>query len=165
MKISFDGVAPYGTLSIENNCDSSAPQSYVEYTADKTSELKNGDTIAVTAGLKPGAEDEGYVLKETEAAITAEGLDSYVTDVSMLGAEDVGTLEDKLKEEIRAEYVDAFNFCTADGQSITTVSYTHLSTLCTACSVAPLVGAWIETSAVSPDVLFLQGRSPRGSVD
>lgn len=119
VKVSFDGVAPYGTLSIENNCDSSAPQSYVEYTADKTSELKNGDTIAVTAGLKPGAEDEGYVLKETEATITAEGLDSYVTDVSMLGAEDVGTLEDKLKEEIRAEYVDAFNFCTADGQSIT----------------------------------------------
>lgn len=118
VKVVFDGTAPFATLSIENNCDSGTPQSYVEYTADKTSELRNGDTVTVTASLKEGAENEGYVLADTESTITVENLDSYVTDVSMLSAEDVKDLEEQLKQEIGENYNGSFDFYTADGQNI-----------------------------------------------
>ena len=119
VKVAFEGTAPFAELSIENNCDSSVPQAYVEYTADKTSDLQNGDTVTITASLKAGAEDEGYVLKETESTLTVEGLDSYVTDISMLSAEDVKTLEEQLKQEIRIKYSDGmFDFYTSDGQNI-----------------------------------------------
>ncbi len=121
VKVAFEGTAPFAELSIENNCESSVPQSYVEYTADKTSDLKNGDTVTITASLKDGAEDEGYVLKETESTLTVEGLDSYVTDISMLSVEDVKTLEDQLKQEISNTYGDMFDFYTSDGQNITIV--------------------------------------------
>lgn len=117
VKVSFDGIAPFATLSIENNCDSSAPQSYVEYTADETSELENGDTVTITASLKAGAEDEGYILKETESTLTVEGLDSYVTDVSMLSAEDVETIESEMKDLINATYqTGGFLDTTLDGE-------------------------------------------------
>lgn len=114
----FEGTAPYATFSIANNCDASLPQSYIEYTADRTSELKNGDVITITAALKAGAEEEGYLLDETETTVTVEGLNSYVTDVSVLSAADVQTLKNQFTEAIRNQYTDMFDFYTSSGQNI-----------------------------------------------
>lgn len=104
VKLVYEGIAPNAELTIKNNCDHSMPQSYVEYSVDKTSNIANEDTLTFTAGLKNGAEEEGYILKETEGTITVEGLDSYVVDVAQLKAEDVKEIQSQMKELVNATY-------------------------------------------------------------
>lgn len=50
-------------------------KSLITYTADKTSDLKNGDEIKITAELPAQAAEEGDVLKEREKTVKVESLD------------------------------------------------------------------------------------------
>ncbi len=80
IEISFSGRDPFGTVSIENHMPESDPLSKVRYRADKEENLQNGDKITISASLISEMEEEGYVLKEETAVITAHDMDYYVTD-------------------------------------------------------------------------------------
>lgn len=80
----FSNISPFGRLA---NVDtgsgkfySSAGKSYVTYTADRYRDLKNGDTVTVTAELQPQYEDK-YVLTETEKEFVIEGMPEYIQSV------------------------------------------------------------------------------------
>lgn len=68
--LTFDGTAP------NVNARSSGGDFHVSYTLSKSSGLKNGDKIVVTAKVQPGY-DSQYSLKETKKEFTVEGQVSY----------------------------------------------------------------------------------------
>lgn len=125
--LNYQGIAPEAYLSIENHCSESNPQYYVTYTTDSEGNLKNGDTITVTASISAQGESMGYVLKETQKTITVEGLDSYVTSLSELNESDRALLENKMSElftqKISQEWFDFY----ADGNCISLSSEAEAS--------------------------------------
>lgn len=98
VNVRLDGIAPFASLSIENHCSADQPQSKIKYSADITRNLKNGDSVTITASLSADAEREGYTLTRTETVYQAAGLDSQVSDVSQLLPEDVDKLRSKLED-------------------------------------------------------------------
>lgn len=97
VNLTYDGAAPVASLSINNLCQSE-PQSLILYTADKTSDLSNGDSVTVTAQLPESAAQQGYVLTQTQTTLTVEGLDTYVTSLSQLNDADRKEIETKLTQ-------------------------------------------------------------------
>lgn len=98
VKISYEGASPMASISIENGCSDEQAQHFVEYVADKTYDISNGDTITITASLTGEAVNEGYVLKEEQTQITVEGLEGYVSNLSELNEEDRKNVETKLND-------------------------------------------------------------------
>ena len=98
VKISYKGIAPLASISIENGCGDGQAQRFIEYVPDKTYEISNGDTITITASLTEQAIKEGYVLKEEQTQITVGSLESYVSNLSELNEEDRKNVETKLND-------------------------------------------------------------------
>lgn len=114
VNLTYDGVAPIASLSISNQCQSE-PQASIVYTADKTSDLSNGDSITVTAQLPDSAVQEGYVLTQTETTVTVEGLDTYVTSLSQLNDADRKKMETKLTQLFNQMLENGTNLDTGEG--------------------------------------------------
>ncbi len=74
----FDGYSPYIYCSIENEC--TEPYSYVMYTTVSDGPFAAGEEITVSAELTEEGTKAGYVLTQTETAVTAEGNGTYITD-------------------------------------------------------------------------------------
>lgn len=117
VKLNFEGTAPFASLNIENNCAESDPIHTVTYQADMDSGLKNGDTVTITASLPESATAEGYVLSSTESSVTVSGLNSYITDVSMLSAADRRKLNSKLKDYFISKCSDYVDINDKEGNS------------------------------------------------
>lgn len=124
------GVSPKARYRIENNCKQK-PESMVCYDVVKldstdaekgipgthVNDVANGDRLKIVATLAYGADQEGYVLSQTEKVITVEGLDAYVTDISQLneqGQKALHELCDKRFQEAAADviyfYVDVMKY-------------------------------------------------------
>lgn len=94
LDVSFDGENGSAELVMKNDTSDYFLRN-VEFTADKTSDLSNGDTITITASIDPSViTEEGKVPKESSKAYTVSGLGKLVRDVNDLN-------EDDLKEYIR----------------------------------------------------------------
>lgn len=91
--VTIEGTAPVAHISIRNNCSDDMDQRLVDYSIDKEYEIKNGDVITVTASLSDWSREQGYVLTQTETTITVSGLNSYITDLSMLNSEDAAAVQ------------------------------------------------------------------------
>lgn len=114
VKISYEGISPMASISIENRCGDEQMQHFVEYTPDKTYDISNGDTITITADLTGEAVDEGYVLKEEQTQITVDGLESYVSDLSGLNEKDRKNVEIKLNDLFKDTTDDWIGFLVED---------------------------------------------------
>lgn len=101
VSVKIEGISPVASVSLSNNCNSSLDQSRVKYSVDKTWEVCNGDVLTITAELSKADMDEGYFLTSTETTITVSGLNSYITDISMLKAQDVAALQQKAQEQFK----------------------------------------------------------------
>lgn len=93
--VEIDGTSPYISVYINNHAQD--VYGIVRYKVDKDYKLSNGETVTITASIDPKWEDE-YALTRTETTLTIEGLNSYVTDVSMLNHTSVQTLQEQAKE-------------------------------------------------------------------
>ncbi len=89
--MTYEGTSPMAGISIENKCGDGQAQRFVEYVPDKTYDIRNGDTITITAS-------QGYVLREEQTQITVEGSESYVSDLAGLNEEDRKNVETKLND-------------------------------------------------------------------
>lgn len=103
--VSFEGIAPNGTLRISSN---DAAVSGLLYEGDKTSGLKNGDTIKITAAAPSGADLNEYLMKngmiasKTEQEYTVDGLSSYVSAISEIPDDMQGKMKKQAEDTIQA---------------------------------------------------------------
>lgn len=115
--LEYSNVAPIASLTITNK-SASEPESLITYTADKTSNISNGDQITITAELPANAANEGYVLKESEKTITVEGLDTYVTSLSQLSEADKAEVLDKAEKNFLAATEKNIDFYDANDANV-----------------------------------------------
>lgn len=107
VEVNFVGTEPYVKVEIVPNYDKPEMQ-YIKFTADKESNLHNGDTIAITASIFGSVdsfvENYGVVLGETERTYTVEGLPHYAKDAAEIPADVVDAMSAK-GEEVFRDYV------------------------------------------------------------
>lgn len=82
IEVTVHGVAPFAYVSVENKLPDTNDLFHVQYSVDETADLKNGDTVTVTAKIPSEFADAGYVLKENTTTLTVEGVDSYVSSLT-----------------------------------------------------------------------------------
>lgn len=83
--VTFSGTSPNGSVTITPNYDQSEVQ-YINFSANKSSGLKNGDSITITASIA-GSTDSfvekfGCILGESEKEYTCDSLAYYISDVN-----------------------------------------------------------------------------------
>lgn len=110
--ITYNGIAPNGSLSISNKVEKSNPISQVTYKADSAN-VAYGDNITITASLPDKAIDEGYVLKEETYEYTLKDVDHLLTGTDELTANDKSTL--KTKYETIMKGLDSVSFYDGNG--------------------------------------------------
>lgn len=93
--LTFDGTAP------NVNARSTGGKSFVSYSLSKSSGLKNGDKIVVTAKVYPGYESQ-YSLKKTEKEFTVEGQVSYALKLDDIPEEMKQKMLEQGEDSIRA---------------------------------------------------------------
>lgn len=103
--VSFSGISPKGTVTINPDYNQSEIQ-YVTFTADRTSGLKTGDMIAITAKISGSVdsfvENFGCVLGKTEETYTVDGLASYISDVSDIPEDMYNKMDAQLRDNFNA---------------------------------------------------------------
>ena len=84
VEVSFSGISPNGSVTITPNYDQAEIQ-YINFTSDKISGLKNGDTITVKAYMSVPTdtfvEKFGSVPEKTEETYTVDSLSFYVSSI------------------------------------------------------------------------------------
>ena len=96
ISVTFSGIAPFGKVSIDENAE--AP--YLIYDIDKTSGLKNGDTIKVTVNGLEMCSQFGKIPTAEEKEYTVEGLTSYAATLD--------EIPDDMKEKMQNQAHDSF---------------------------------------------------------
>ena len=85
VSVEFSGISPNGTATIVPD-DNQPEMKYFRFTADKSRDIANGDTITVTATFSGTpvafAEEFGCAVSETEKTYTCESISYYVSDAS-----------------------------------------------------------------------------------
>lgn len=94
--IEFTGASPDAEVQIRSTLPSDHPLSDVQYSADPSNGLSEGDTITITATLPYS--DEPRELKEESTTVTVDSVASYVDDLE--------EIDDKTWEEIKAQCDD-----------------------------------------------------------
>lgn len=116
----LEGTSPYIYLNLINTSAYDQPTAYITYQADKNCDLKNGDTVTITATLSDRYAREGYILTRTELTLPVEGFNSYISDPSMLCSSDVEALQNKMRDFFAQEQnKSCHDFYFADGDSKT----------------------------------------------
>ncbi|MDF1617389.1 hypothetical protein [Petrocella sp. FN5] len=91
--LEYSGVAPEASLTIRN-ASSDAFLKTVEYTADHTRDLSNGDVVKVsTRLLEKKAMDLGYLIEEREKEYEVTGVDAYITEYSEIDKASLDAME------------------------------------------------------------------------
>lgn len=94
---SVTGYAPYGKLNVDRISNSEIRGA--KYTADKTTDLSNGDVVTLTAQPL-----EGYTWKTSTREIKIYDLDTIVTDDSQIPEDDLAVLHEfcinKINEDL-----------------------------------------------------------------
>ena len=92
LEISYSGVSGRATARISDANNYSV--AHIEKSTTAMDHLSNGDTVTVTYKEDSAVNgDTTYKLKRTEKTFTVEGLDEYVSDISVVGDEDLETLK------------------------------------------------------------------------
>lgn len=99
--IEFTGVSPNAEVQIRNTSEDEYI-SQVQFYADKTSGLKKGDKITVTAEGNFD-EEEGIILEKTEKEYTVEETDVYITSVDELSQEQMQKIMNQAKDMVEAQ--------------------------------------------------------------
>ncbi len=107
VEVSFSGTSPNGSVTVTPNYNQSEIQ-YINFTTDKYSGLKNGDTVVVTASISGSidtfVEKYGSVLGQTEKTYTVDSLPYYVTDIADI-PQDMMDKMDKQAQDVFRAYV------------------------------------------------------------
>ena len=110
LSVSVQGVSPFAYMEILYIGSRTEPQAHITYKADKQYNLKNGDTVTITATMNEKYTKKGYMLTRSEMVVKVEGLQSYITDVAALSRQDVAGLRDKMdtyfSKTIAEDYVN-----------------------------------------------------------
>lgn len=97
LQVTFTGVVPNSKVNI------SGGNGNVEYTANKTSGVKNGDEIEVTAKLAYPSMEETHQLLETSRTYTVSGLSSYAMKLADIPTETMSKMEKQAEDLITAK--------------------------------------------------------------
>ena len=93
--VEVTGFSPKLSVTVRNTAEAEDPLRRVQYTLDKEWDLRNGDTVTITAGFMPGYNMDAYALSRREMTVTIEGMDCYLTDPAALKPEDVQAIREK----------------------------------------------------------------------
>lgn len=93
---SVTGFAPYGKLNVDKISNSEIRG--IKYTADKSTDLSNGDVVTLTAQPL-----EGYTWTTSTREIKIYDLDTIVTDDSQISEDDLAVLHEFCINKIDAE--------------------------------------------------------------
>lgn len=99
--IEFTGVSPNAEVQIRNTSKDKYI-SQVQFYADKTSGLKKGDKITVTAEGNFD-EEEGIIFENTEKEYTVEETDVYITSIDELSQEQMQKIMNQAKDMVEAQ--------------------------------------------------------------
>lgn len=121
IEMSFSGIAPNGSASIENV--GSNPLGDVYYSMDKSYELSVGDVITVTAytysygSMEEYCNDMGYQLMSDTKEFTVDGLDKY--------CDAIDEISDDIISELCGQAEDALyaNMNLTDDETLNYVNY------------------------------------------
>lgn len=106
ISLEYSGISPLANVTICNNSKDSFVAG-VYYTAEKTYEIANGDEIKVTAKCSESeAEEQGYIIEETEKIYTVEGLDEYVKEYAQIDAATLEKIDAQANDLIDAALAD-----------------------------------------------------------
>ena len=114
--VTFEGMSPEGSAKI--NKDNSSELDDIDFEIDKSSGLKSGETINVTAMVK-GGEDSftrlyGKILSCKVKSYIVDGLDKYATELSEIPAELHDQMDQQLqnafKSHAASSWVDGYSF-------------------------------------------------------
>lgn len=102
LKVSFDGYAPSGTVSLDNTeCGISS----LEYTAKPSDHLKNGDKITVTVTVPENcAKQYGKIPKAVSKQYTVSGLDGFVTSAAEIPDDIMNAMKKQAGDTFKAEF-------------------------------------------------------------
>lgn len=107
VEVTFEGISPNGRVNITNN--NTEPLSDLNFMADKTRELSNGDEIVIKAQQYYGgdineylASNYGLVLSQSEKTYKVEGLDSYVSKKEQLSKDVIEQMKSQANDVITA---------------------------------------------------------------
>lgn len=107
LEVTYTGTAPYISVSLDTSKCSDEVNEYVTFTADKNSNLRNGDTFTVTAALHKktafafsygsSSSDEEFTLSQDTKTFTVANQPEYVTSLDGLDLTAIQSeLDDKL---------------------------------------------------------------------
>lgn len=102
LEVTFTGTSPSGKVTLVNNSSDDMIRR-IRYSADKTSRLKNGDKIVVTASYDEDyALENGYIIKQDKKEYTVSNLAYYLDDKTKLSDKDKAAFEKEFKDRIDA---------------------------------------------------------------
>jgi len=106
IKINVVGYEPYASIDILNNSTDEF-LSTVTYTAEPDSDLKNGDTVTITANYSEGlAELHYYVVSEDSMTYTVPDIDGYVTSYDQIDASTLASLDQEAIDFVEAQIIN-----------------------------------------------------------
>ena len=119
LTVSFDGIAPKGNATIK--CSSDCPVT-LDFKADKSDSLSNGDIIKVTANAYMGKDlkeycfEKGYIPTASEKEFVVNGLAGYVQEIADIPEDAYNKMDshaqDKLKAYVAANWVEPLEYVT-----------------------------------------------------
>lgn len=107
LKIVFDGIAPNGRAML--NTESDLPVRSIQFTADRTDGLSNGDKIKVTFGDEDCEKycfSQGFIPEKTEEEFTVEGLAAYVQNIADIPKDAMDKMDTHAQEVLQAHVAD-----------------------------------------------------------
>jgi len=106
----LEGIDPFIMLTLRNTTGFQDPISHITYRADKDWNLKNGDTVTVTATMEPRFAQQGYLLERTQLTISVEGFDRYASSAADLNDAILQQLSDRAYRDcVSAGSVDLYD--------------------------------------------------------
>ena len=120
LKVTFSGISSDGEIEIDkSNCDEFVKNN-VRFYASESYDLKNGDTVTVTAEYSSyTAENEEIIITETSKDYTVSGLSEYPDS---LDGVDLSALNTKMDEEFK----ELFDSKYAKGKTAYTDDYAEI---------------------------------------
>lgn len=130
LQVTFTGIVPNSEVKI------SGGNSKITYTANKTSGVKNGDEIEVTAELASPSMEERYQLLETSKTYTVSGLSAYAMKLAEIPEDSLNKIRSQAEDVINARVcgssmhkadttaVDSYSF---EQESLDFIGYYFLS--------------------------------------
>lgn len=109
LSVTFEGISPNAVAQI--NYTGSDLSSY-DFTSDKTSALRNGDTVTVSLDenyAETYAENLGKIPSEFEKTYTVEGIDEYISSYSDLTEDFITTLKKESEDTIYSYTANSYN--------------------------------------------------------